>query len=79
MTIKKLMVIFSDLDNTSGVIETDFGGGAVRDNKDLNDMISSLTAFGRVGLPMTSVVWLRFFVRTMPNGSMVSSLKFRAA
>lgn len=34
-----------------GAIETDFGGGAVRDNKDLNDMISSLTALGRVGLP----------------------------
>lgn len=34
-----------------GAIETDFGGGAVRDNKELNDMISSLTALGRVGLP----------------------------
>lgn len=34
-----------------GAIETDFGGGAVRDNKDLNTMISSLTALGRVGLP----------------------------
>lgn len=34
-----------------GAIETDFGGGAVRDNKDLNDLISSLTALGRVGLP----------------------------
>lgn len=34
-----------------GAIETDFGGGAVRDNKDLNEMISSLTALGRVGLP----------------------------
>lgn len=34
-----------------GAIETDFGGGAVRDNKDVNDMISSLTALGRVGLP----------------------------
>jgi NAD(P)-dependent dehydrogenase (short-subunit alcohol dehydrogenase family) len=32
-----------------GAIETDFGGGAVRDNKDLNNMISSLTALGRVG------------------------------
>lgn len=34
-----------------GAIETDFGGGTVRDNKDLNQMISSLTALGRVGLP----------------------------
>lgn len=34
-----------------GAIETDFGGGAVRDNKDLNQMIASTTAMGRVGLP----------------------------
>ena len=34
-----------------GAIETDFGGGAVRDNADLNQMIASQTALGRVGLP----------------------------
>jgi len=34
-----------------GAIETDFGGGAVRDNKDLNQMIAGQTALGRVGLP----------------------------
>lgn len=34
-----------------GAIETDFGGGAVRDNKELNAQLSSLTALGRVGLP----------------------------
>lgn len=34
-----------------GAIETDFGGGAVRDNKELNDYIASLTALGRVGMP----------------------------
>jgi NAD(P)-dependent dehydrogenase (short-subunit alcohol dehydrogenase family) len=34
-----------------GAIETDFGGGAVRDNKELNDYIASQTALGRVGLP----------------------------
>lgn len=33
-----------------GAIETDFGGGVVRDNKELNTMISSLTALGRVGM-----------------------------
>lgn len=33
-----------------GAIETDFGGGAVRDNKDLNIMIANQTALGRVGL-----------------------------
>jgi NAD(P)-dependent dehydrogenase (short-subunit alcohol dehydrogenase family) len=34
-----------------GAIETDFGGGAIRDNKQLNAQIASLTALGRVGLP----------------------------
>jgi len=34
-----------------GAIETDFGNGHVRDNKDVNDHISSITALGRVGLP----------------------------
>lgn len=34
-----------------GAIETDFGGGAVRDNAALNKHIASVTALGRVGLP----------------------------
>ncbi len=34
-----------------GAIETDFGGGAVRDNAALNAQIASATALGRVGLP----------------------------
>jgi NAD(P)-dependent dehydrogenase (short-subunit alcohol dehydrogenase family) len=34
-----------------GAIETDFGGGAVRDNVQINQMIASQTALGRVGLP----------------------------
>ncbi|MFC4816106.1 SDR family NAD(P)-dependent oxidoreductase [Flavobacterium sp. GCM10023249] len=34
-----------------GAIETDFGGGAVRENKELNQMISNLTPLGRVGQP----------------------------
>jgi NAD(P)-dependent dehydrogenase (short-subunit alcohol dehydrogenase family) len=34
-----------------GAIETDFGGGAVRDNAQLNAMIASQTALGRAGLP----------------------------
>jgi NAD(P)-dependent dehydrogenase (short-subunit alcohol dehydrogenase family) len=34
-----------------GAIETDFGGGRVRDNKDINDHIAEITALGRVGLP----------------------------
>jgi NAD(P)-dependent dehydrogenase (short-subunit alcohol dehydrogenase family) len=34
-----------------GAIETDFGGGAVRDNAQLNAAIASQTALGRVGMP----------------------------
>lgn len=34
-----------------GAIETDFGGGSVRDNPEINSFIASQTALGRVGLP----------------------------
>lgn len=34
-----------------GAIETDFGGARVRDNKEINAYIASITALGRVGLP----------------------------
>ncbi|HLO60320.1 MAG TPA: SDR family oxidoreductase [Bacteroidales bacterium] len=34
-----------------GAIETDFGGGRTRDNKEINARIASITALGRVGLP----------------------------
>lgn len=34
-----------------GAIETDFGGGVVRDNPEMNEAISSHTALGRAGLP----------------------------
>lgn len=34
-----------------GAIETDFAGGAVRDNPEINRFIVSQTALGRVGLP----------------------------
>lgn len=34
-----------------GAIETDFGGGRVRDNAELNKMVASQTALGRVGRP----------------------------
>ncbi|HEY9533791.1 MAG TPA: SDR family oxidoreductase [Mucilaginibacter sp.] len=33
-----------------GAIETDFGGGRVRDNEELNKIISSITAMGRAGV-----------------------------
>lgn len=34
-----------------GAIETDFSGGMVRDNSEMNTAIASQTALGRVGLP----------------------------
>ncbi|HCN49705.1 MAG TPA: short-chain dehydrogenase [Chryseobacterium sp.] len=34
-----------------GAIETDFGGGRVRDNEEINAMVAGATALGRVGLP----------------------------
>jgi NAD(P)-dependent dehydrogenase (short-subunit alcohol dehydrogenase family) len=34
-----------------GAIETDFGGGVVRDNAQMNSAIAAQTALGRVGLP----------------------------
>jgi len=34
-----------------GAIETDFGGGRVRDNAEMNKQIAAATALGRVGLP----------------------------
>ncbi|ADO46500.1 SDR family NAD(P)-dependent oxidoreductase [[Enterobacter] lignolyticus] len=34
-----------------GAIETDFGGGRLRDNEELNRYVASQTALGRAGLP----------------------------
>ena len=34
-----------------GAIETDFGGGAVRDNPEINKIFAEITALGRAGLP----------------------------
>jgi len=34
-----------------GAIETDFGGGTVRDNAQINAQIAGVTALGRVGVP----------------------------
>jgi NAD(P)-dependent dehydrogenase (short-subunit alcohol dehydrogenase family) len=35
----------------AGAIESDFAGGVVRDNKEVNQFIASQAALGRVGLP----------------------------
>lgn len=34
-----------------GAIETDFGGGRVRDNKEINAHVANVTALGRAGVP----------------------------
>ena len=34
-----------------GAIETDFGGGSVRDNENVNKMVAGVTALGRAGVP----------------------------
>lgn len=34
-----------------GAIETDFGGGAVRDNPQINKAVADMTALGRAGVP----------------------------
>lgn len=34
-----------------GAIETDFGNGHVRDDKETNDMVAKMTALGRAGIP----------------------------
>ncbi|NLU98150.1 3-oxoacyl-ACP reductase [Marinomonas sp. UCMA 3892] len=34
-----------------GAIETDFGGGLVRDNREVNAQFADMTALGRVGVP----------------------------
>lgn len=34
-----------------GAIETDFGGGAVRDNAEYNSRVAAVTALGRAGVP----------------------------
>lgn len=34
-----------------GAIETDFGGGAVRDNPEVNKVFADMTALGRAGVP----------------------------
>jgi NAD(P)-dependent dehydrogenase (short-subunit alcohol dehydrogenase family) len=34
-----------------GAVATDFSGGMVRDNPELNKRVANMTAFGRVGMP----------------------------
>jgi len=59
-----------------GAIETDFGGGVVRDISDLNQHIASETALGRVGLPDDIGSVVAFLVLKILNGLMLKGLKF---
>ena len=34
-----------------GAIQTDFGGGMVRDNPEINERVAEMTALGRAGVP----------------------------
>ncbi len=49
--MQKLLPTIVDGGRIIGAVETDFGGGRVRDNPDLNKMVASMTAQGRAGLP----------------------------
>jgi NAD(P)-dependent dehydrogenase (short-subunit alcohol dehydrogenase family) len=45
-----------------GAVETDFGGGYVRDNAEVNQYVASTTALGRAGVaddigPMVALAW----------------------
>lgn len=62
-----------------GAIATDFGGGRVRDNEDINAGIASQTALGRVGLPEDIGGVVRRCYRTKCVGSTASASKCRAA
>lgn len=48
---KKRVFLWQNNGVAPGAIETDFGGGAVHDNAQLNAFVASQTALGRVGQP----------------------------
>ena len=60
-----------------GAIETDFGGGRTRDNKEINAHIASLTAMGRVGLP-TDIGPVVAFLCT-PEGSWIDAQRIEVS
>ena len=45
-----------------GAIQTDFSGGVVRDNPEINQLVSNMTALGRPGLPDNIVKMLASFL-----------------
>ncbi len=52
-----------------GAIETDFGGGVVRDNANMNEMVASNTHWDAPGCPKTSAGWWRLSSRPRWAGS----------
>ncbi len=62
-----------------GAIETEFGGGAVHDNAELNSSITAQTALGRVGLPDDIGGVIAALLSDATAGSMGSVSKCRVA
>ncbi len=60
-----------------GAIETDFGGGVVRDNAQLNKMIAAQTALGRVGLP--DDIGAAVAVLLAPEGQWINGQRIEAS
>lgn len=51
-----------------GAIQTDFSGGVVRDNPEINQLVSNMTALGRPGLPDDIGKMLASFYPTIITG-----------
>lgn len=66
-----------------GAIETDFGGGVVRGNPEVNKMVASQTALGRAGLPddvgRAVTLLLRCCSAPSPPGSPRNASKYPGA
>ena len=60
-----------------GAIETDFGGGRTRDNKEINAHIAAATALGRVGLPDDIGGVLAFLLS--PEGRWINGQRIEAS
>lgn len=60
-----------------GAIETDFGGGRTRDNKEINAHIAAQTALGRVGLPDDIGGVLAFLLS--PEGRWINGQRIEAS
>src|SRR5207253_2616190 len=59
-----------------GPIQTDFGGGMVRDNPEINKYLSAMTALGRPGVPDDGANLVSFLAG--PEGGSINSEVLRA-